>query len=129
MKREQLARGVASWVGVFLLTLGAWAFISPITFWERVALFEPYNPHFVRDTGAFQLGLGAALLLALQWKDALLVALGAAGAGSVAHFAGHVLDQDLGGGGPVDLIVLGIVALALVLGFWWRLRTAPSDAG
>jgi hypothetical protein len=35
----------------------------------------PCNQHLIHDAGAFQIGIGAALLLALVCPDALLVAL------------------------------------------------------
>lgn len=38
--------------------------ISPQGFFETMADFEPYNAHLLQDVGAFQLGLGATLILA-----------------------------------------------------------------
>jgi peptidoglycan/LPS O-acetylase OafA/YrhL len=100
---------------VLLLVLGIWAFVDPPSFYERVASFPPLNVHFLRDAGAFQIGLGAALLLALAWTDALLVALAAVGVGSALHFAGHVIDENRGGSPVRDLLFLGILAAILLL--------------
>jgi hypothetical protein len=57
-----------------MLGLGAWAFLAPESF-SRFIDYAPYNRHLIHDAGAFQLGIGAATLLALWWPDGLLVAL------------------------------------------------------
>jgi hypothetical protein len=85
--------------GFFFSVLGLWAFFWPSSFYERIALFPPYNPHFLHDAGAFQIGLGATLLLALYWRDALLVALLGVGLGAALHAVAHVVDRHLGGAG------------------------------
>jgi hypothetical protein len=46
------------------LVFGAWAFADPESFFDEVATFEPYNQHLIQDVGAFQIGLGAVLLIA-----------------------------------------------------------------
>ena len=68
---------VAVGVGAGLVALGLWAMVDPQSFFERIALFEPYNQHFLQDLGALQIGLGAVLLLAgmIPTLDALTVAL------------------------------------------------------
>jgi hypothetical protein len=35
----------------------------------------PYNEHLIHDAGAFQLGIGVAVLAALWWPDGLVAAL------------------------------------------------------
>jgi uncharacterized integral membrane protein/uncharacterized protein YjeT (DUF2065 family) len=72
---ERFARMVAIGVGLVFVGAGLWAFLAPRSFFENAALFEPYNEHLIRDIGAFQLGLGAVLLLAAWVRDALLAAL------------------------------------------------------
>jgi hypothetical protein len=57
-----------------MLALGAWAFLAPESF-ARFIDYPPYNRHLIHDAGAFQLGIGATVLLALWWSDALVVAL------------------------------------------------------
>src|SRR5688572_4680738 len=78
---SRLARGIALLAGLFFLGFGLWAFFDPRSFYEQIATYPPYNKHFLHDAGAFQIGIGATLLLALQWKDGLAVALGGATAG------------------------------------------------
>jgi hypothetical protein len=48
---------------------GAWAFVFPRSFYDHVATFEPYNRDFLHDIGAFTIGLGAVMLLALVLED------------------------------------------------------------
>ena len=48
---------VAVGVGAGLVALGLWAMVDPQSFFKRIALFEPYNQHFLQDLGALQIGL------------------------------------------------------------------------
>lgn len=96
---------------------GLWALIAPRAFFDSIAVFEPYNQHFVQDIGAFQIGLGAVLILA--WfsggADAIAVATIGAGIGSLAHAVSHIVGADLGGTPGVDIptfLVLGVVLVA-----------------
>jgi uncharacterized membrane protein len=118
-----LARIVAALGGLFFLVAGVWAFVHPPSFSEVVAPFPPLNVHFLRDAGAFQIGLGVALLLALVRADALLVALAAVGTASLFHLASHVFDIDRGGEPVRDLVSLSILAGVLLLAAavrWWE---------
>lgn len=112
---ERFVRTVAVAVGALFLVGGLWAFVAPASFFGAAAPFEPYNVHFIRDIGAFQIGLGAVLLLAAVVRDALLAALAGAGAGAAAHAVSHVVDRDLGGDPAVDIPVFGLVAVLLVV--------------
>jgi hypothetical protein len=68
-----LARGyvvvVTALVGAVTAGIGIWCLIDPASFAE-VVQFRAHE-HFLHDVGAFQLGLGVTLLLALIWSDAL----------------------------------------------------------
>jgi uncharacterized membrane protein len=110
-----LARIVAALGGLSFLVAGVWAFVHPLSFSEVVAPFPPLNVHFLRDAGAFQIGLGVALLLPLVRADALLVALAAVGTASLFHLASHVIDIDRGGEPVWDLVSLSILAGVLLL--------------
>jgi hypothetical protein len=81
--------------GLLFLVFGLWAFFAPQSFAEFVAF--PFNLHLLHDAGAFQLGISAALLLALLWADGVMVALGAFVVASTFHFVSHVIDGHLGG--------------------------------
>lgn len=114
-------RAVAALLGLFTIVFGVWAFGWPNEFADTVN-FAP-NRHFVHDVGAFQLGIGAGLLLATVWADALLVTLAAYAVAGIAHTISHAVDIGLGGGDAQTiavglLTVLSIVALVVR----WRQR-------
>ena len=119
MKRFPVLMALAG--GVFFVGIGLWAFADPSSFFDRLAVFPPYNEHFLHDAGAFQIGLGATLLLATVWKDALGVALGGTAIGGAFHTLAHVIDDDLGGKDS-DPWLLGLLALALAVAALARRR-------
>jgi hypothetical protein len=92
---------------------GAWALLDPRSFYDELAHFPPYNRHLLHDLGAFQLGLGAAMILALAGWDGRRIALWTAAAASVLHAVSHWLDRDLGGR-ETDPVVLSLLAAAFV---------------
>jgi hypothetical protein len=94
-------------------TAGVWAFAAPSSFYARIAHYPPYNRHFLHDLGAFQLGLGVALMLALTPLRAQAVGLWSVAVAAVLHAVSHILDRDLGGRGS-DPIVLSLLAAVLV---------------
>ena len=105
--------------GLLLLVSGLWAMLAPDSFYAVVATYPPYNRHLVHDLGAFLLGLGVTLGLALALSDALLVALSGNAIAGVAHFVSHVVDRDLGGQ-PTDPLTIGLFSLVLVALAVWR---------
>ena len=119
---------VVTLAGVALVGLGAWAFFDPASFFAQLAVFPPYNQHFLHDVGAFQVGLGATLLLALIWSDALLVALSGVGIAATIHFVSHVIDRNLGGRPASDLPLLGLLALALLVSAGLRYRQVRGSS-
>jgi hypothetical protein len=110
--------------GLSFLVLGLWAMVDPESFFEQVADFEPYNQHFLQDIGAFQIGLGAILLLAalLGGADALLAGLLGAAIGSAAHLVSHAVGHDLGGTPETDIPFFAIVTVVLLAGAMVRWR-------
>jgi hypothetical protein len=105
--------------------------IAPRSFFDAAAPFEPYNQHFVQDIGAFQIGLGAVLLLATisAGADALAVGLLGVGAGSAAHTLSHLVGLDLGGTPARDIPLFTVLTLLLVgagLLRWRESRHAAS---
>lgn len=98
-----------------LLGFGIWALLDPRAFYQGVATWPPFNRHFIHDIGAFQIGLGVTLLLALMKGDALFVALAGAGAGQTVHAFAHWIDRDLGGK-PSDPLSITALAVLLVAG-------------
>ena len=122
--RRDWTRSVGLAAGAFFVAFGLWAMVAPHSFFDTVAEFTPYNRHFVQDIGAFQIGLGAVLLLAAvrEASDALAVGLLGVGAGSGAHVVSHLVGHDLGGRPEVDIpLFLAVTVLLLAAGaVRWR---------
>jgi len=126
----RMPRAVAIVSGVGFIALGLWAMIDPRSFFDSVATFEPYNQHFLQDIGAFQIGLGAVLLLAgvPARADGLTVALVGVGVGAALHAVSHVVGQDLGGTPVRDIPAFAGVAVLLLAGGWFRWRQTRGSA-
>ena len=121
---SRLPGAIALLGGATFTFFGAWAMVAPRPFFDAVAAFEPYNEHFILDIGAFQLGLGAVLLLAAlaSRMDALVVALLGVGVGAAAHTVSHILGRELGGSPGTDIPVFSLLTLLLVAGGVMRWR-------
>lgn len=119
-----MPRVVAIIGGIGFVALGVWAMVDPRSFFEALATFEPYNQHFLQDVGAFQIGLGAVLLLAgvPVRADGLTVALVGVGVGAALHTVSHVVGSDLGGTPERDIpLFAGLTVVLLAAGgFRWR---------
>ena len=109
--------------GLALVLPGLWAMLAPESFYASLAVYPPYNRHFIHDIGAFMLGLGTTLGLALALGDALFVALAGNAVGALAHFVSHAVDRELGGQ-PSDPLTFGVFAVLLVGLAAWRARMA-----
>jgi uncharacterized membrane protein len=103
-----------------MLALGAWAFLAPESF-ARFIDYPPYNRHLIHDAGAFQLGIGATVLLALWWSDALVVALTGFAVASGLHTVSHWTDRNLGGHGS-DVPSLGLLTLVALIAIYARIQ-------
>ena len=128
--RSRLPPFVATAGGVFFLAFGLWAMVAPESFFAAVATFEPYNRHIIQDVGAFQIGLGAVLMLAVSpvGADGLAVALLGVGAGGAAHVIAHVVGRDLGGNPAVDIPFLGVLSALLLVAGVVRWQQHPARA-
>ena len=113
---DRIPRAVAIVGGVTFIAVGVWAMVDPVSFFEAIATFEPYNQHFVQDLGAFQIGLGAVLLLAgvPGRADGLTVALVGVGVGAALHAVSHIVGRDLGGTPETDIPLFGAMAVLLL---------------
>ena len=108
--------------GFFMLAFGIWTFFAPVSFADFVAF--PYNRHLLHDVGAFQICIGATVLLALLWADSIMVVLG----GYVVGGSFHIVDRHIGGH-LYDPLVLGFLIVIGLVGMYARARagrTAPS---
>ena len=99
-------------LGMITLALGIWAFVAPMSFFEVLAPFEPYNRHFLHDAGVLQIGVGVAMLLAAAQRSPVEVALGGFIAFEALHVVSHVIDRDLGGRPAFDIPALTLLAIA-----------------
>jgi PPOX class probable F420-dependent enzyme len=110
---------VTALVGAATVVVGIWCLIDPTSFAD-VVKFQAHQ-HFLHDVGAFQLGLGVTLLLALIWADALTTALAGFLVANTVHTVNHVIDLDEGGS-VAQAWLLGGVSVALLIAFVVRLR-------
>jgi len=96
--------------------------VDPHSFFEAVARFDPYNQHFLQDLGAFQVGLGAVLLLACLSvpADGLSVALVGVGAAAALHAVSHIVGRDLGGAPEREIPFFAAGAVTLLAAGWLR---------
>lgn len=125
---RKLTTAVVTVGAAAFLVPDVWAFAWPRSFHEHVAMFDPFNLHLFHDVGAFQIGVGVALLAALVWHDALSVALLGATAGALAHAVSHIVDRDLGGRGS-DPWVLSLLAVLLASALVLHRRRTRHHAG
>jgi PPOX class probable F420-dependent enzyme len=121
MRRQQIfVSTVTSLAGLFALTVGFWALLAPGSFADFID-FPPENDHLLHDVGAFQLGIGATLLLATIWGDPLALALAGFFVGNTAHTVNHATDLDLGGRDS-DWVLLGGLSILVAAALAVRLR-------
>lgn len=122
-RTTQAIRWITLLGGVAFVAFGLWAFAAPQSFFDQLATFEPYNPHLIRDIGAFQIGLGAVLLLVALLPNAQAGALLGVGLGGAFHAVGHVIDRDLGGTPATDIPTFSVIAALLLWAGVAALRT------
>ena len=111
--------GVTLLSAAFTLVAGVWALFWPGSFAEAVKF--PEHTHFLHDVGAFQIGIGVTLALAVLWRDALAVVLTGFLVGNTIHAANHAIDLDLGGRDS-DPWLLGLLSLLVAVALVRRLR-------
>ena len=126
---RRVVRAIALLLGLLAAIVGVWALTLPDSFSEFVN-FPPHR-HFVHDVGAFQLGIGATLLLATIWADAVLVALAGYLVGGVAHTVSHLVDGHLGGSAAQtsSIAILSLLAAAALVIRWRELGWVVGEVG
>src|SRR6185312_11451640 len=110
---------ITALLGLLTAGIGVWCLIDPRSFAEAVGF--PAHEHFVHDLGAFQVGLGIMLLLALIWSDALATVLAGYIVANTVHTVNHIVDLDLGGS-ALQAWLLGAASVALIIAFALRLK-------
>lgn len=111
-RTSRLSAVIAGGIGLLMLVLGIWSFVDPASF-AAFARFSEHT-HYLHDIGAFQIGIGVTLVLALIWDDSLSVALGGFVVGNTLHVTSHLMDLHLGGRATDWLVLAALSALALV---------------
>ena len=115
--------------GILFAALGLWAMAAPASFFDSLATFPPYNQHLLQDIGAFQIGLGAVLLLGvLLPADGLATALLGTGVGNLAHTISHVIGADLGGVPARDITFFAFVTVLLLAAGASRVRAGGQTS-
>src|SRR5215204_3996654 len=101
--------------GLFMTAAGLAALLAPG--WFADAAGFPRHTHFVHDAGAFQLGIGITLLLAVAWRDGLALALAGFLVANTTHALNHAVDLDLRGhsSDPWGLAALSLLTAAAVV--------------
>jgi PPOX class probable F420-dependent enzyme len=101
--------------GLFMTAAGLAALLAPSWFADTAGY--PRHTHFVHDAGAFQLGIGLTLLLAVAWRDGLALALAGFLVANTTHAVNHAVDLDLGGhsGDPWGLAALSLLTAAALV--------------
>jgi PPOX class probable F420-dependent enzyme len=122
-------KAVAAAAGIWTTVVGVWALADPAGF-AGTTRFSP-STHYVHDIGAFQLGIGVSLLLAVLWADALAVVLAGYLVGNTAHAYNHAADADLGGRGfePYALAAVSVLVVAALIGRLRSLHWVVGDPG
>ena len=111
--------GVTLLAAAFSLIAGVWALFWPGSFAEAVRF--PEHTHFLHDVGAFQIGIGLTLALAVPWRDPLAVVLTGFLVGNTIHAVNHAVDLDLGGRDS-DPWLLGLLSVVIAVALVRRLR-------
>ena len=91
----------------------------------------PRHTHFVHDAGAFQLGIGLTLVLAVAWRDGLALALAGFLVANTTHAVNHAVDLDLGGhsSDPWGLAALSLLTAAALVVRLGQLGWVVGDVG
>jgi PPOX class probable F420-dependent enzyme len=116
---DRYVAGVTLLAAAFMLVAGVWALFWPDSFAEAVRF--PEHTHFLHDVGAFQIGIGVTLALAVLWRDPPAVVLTGFVVGNTIHAANHTVDLDLGGRDS-DPWLLGLLSVLVAVGLVRRLR-------
>ena len=122
---NRFATAAAIVAGTIMLAFGVWALLAPASFSDFID-YAPYNEHLIHDAGAFQIGIGVTVLMALRWTDALGVALAGFVVAGALHTLNHVLDLHLGGH-AADPWALGALTLIAAAGLLARLATLRKE--
>lgn len=116
-------------VGGSIAAQGLWAFLSPRSFYDVLATFEPYNAHFLRDIGSAMFGVGVAAVVAALHPRPLVAGLAGLGAFQAVHVVSHVIDRDRGGNPRFDIPAFAVLAALTLAALAAELRPRQVPEG
>lgn len=90
--RPTIAQFVVAIAGALHILVGLAMLLAPMWFFVTIGTFPPFNRHYTGDMGAFQLALGAGLLLAARAPARQRLLIGIAAAGNLIHLLNHAYD-------------------------------------
>jgi hypothetical protein len=109
------------------LLLGLWMLVAPRSFFDQIAAFGAYPPHFIRDTATYQLALGATLAAAVgrpSWRAPLLAF---AALQSGLHAINHWVDVGKASTLSIGLFdAISLTVLTVVIALLWRAAPVPE---
>ena len=115
-------------LAAYELAIGLWMVASPRSFFDQVAAFGAYPPHFIRDVSTWQLALGVALAAGVgrpSWRVPLLAfAALQTGLHAVNHWV-DVNDASSLGMGLFDATTLTALFVVVVV-LWRAAATIPT---
>jgi PPOX class probable F420-dependent enzyme len=123
---DRFVVGCTLLAAVFMLAGGAWSLLWPASFAELVRF--PEHTHFLHDLGAFQIGIGLTLALAVLWRDPLAVVLTSFLVANTIHAVNHAADLDHGGRDS-DPWLLGALSVLVAVALVRRLRQLHHVVG
>lgn len=96
---------------------GLLAFLAPGAFYDLLAPYPPENEHLSKDLGAWQIGLGAAALIAARRPAWRVPMLGVLALQYGLHTVSHAIDvsgSDPAWNGPAVLVLQALATLVLL---------------
>jgi hypothetical protein len=87
---------------------------APDWFFANIGNFPPFNRHYMGDAGAFLLGLGLILVLALRRPAQYRAAIGAVALANLVHLGNHLYDDAIANAWSVEHFMSETLTLILV---------------
>ncbi len=108
--------------GIFYIAVAAVLLLVPAWFYEAIAMYPPYNRHFMGDAGSFMLGLGLMLVWGMRSPVRYRAMIAIVGIATLVHAINHIIDDFILNPTTLSIsgnIALFIIAFAILLAAWW----------
>lgn len=110
-----LVRVLVIIVGLTDVLAGGSLLVARRWFFDTIAPFPPYSPHFMGDAGAFLLPVGGALLIAATNPTRYFALLVLGAAVSVLHLLNHLYGSATAGESWLQTFEVGVIAVAMLI--------------